>query len=178
MPTPSESLYSVSEKICSRKDCHLAGIPQPISQFRSVKARKGRLGSWCKSCSSANTTKWWKANKERHRKAAKRWYEANYGSISAYFFKDRMNRYGASEEWYQQKFNEQGGRCAICGEPQKTMRLAVDHDHDCCPSKKACDKCRRDLLCTKCNNRLGILEQKEWMEKAHAYLAKWDSRTP
>lgn len=56
---------------------------------------------------------------------------------------------GAPER-YEASFLEQGGRCAICGQPESsklTSHLSVDHDH-------ATNEWR-GLLCNSCNNGLG-----------------------
>ena len=75
-------------------------------------------------------------------------------------------------------FIEQGGRCAICGEegdPDKRHRpLAIDHDHDCCPTNKgACGDCVRGLLCGNCNNGLGRFgDDPALLRRAIEYLEK------
>lgn len=95
-------------------------------------------------------------------------YYAGKGKINA-----RKNsikqRYGISLEQYDQMFEKQNGRCAICGKPETakfrgiTKRLQVDHCHR---SKKV-----RGLLCNVCNVRLGVLENKEFCKKAEKYLS-------
>lgn len=64
---------------------------------------------------------------------------------------------------------DQGGVCALCEEPEtkvhhlsgEVMRLAVDHDHACCPSRDlTCGTCIRGLLCYDCNVLLGKVELK------------------
>lgn len=47
---------------------------------------------------------------------------------------------------------QQGNVCLICSHPTPK---SVDHDHSCCPGKKACGKCIRGVLCRKCNAGLG-----------------------
>lgn len=70
---------------------------------------------------------------------------------------------GLSPDEYDAILNEQGGVCASCGEMETgvnqygTVSLAIDHDHGCCPEQRACDKCRRGLLCMRCNRALGML---------------------
>jgi hypothetical protein len=69
--------------------------------------------------------------------------------------------YGVSKEKYDAMELAQNGVCAICKKPEsrtlngKVLRLSVDHDHNCCPTKRTCGKCVRGLLCSKCNFILG-----------------------
>lgn len=84
-------------------------------------------------------------------------------------------KYKITLEDYDRMLEEQGGGCAVCGSPQPEGRgrFHVDHDHSCCPTDKTCGKCIRGLLCSPCNVRLGVLENKLWKEKAEEYLGKW-----
>lgn len=66
---------------------------------------------------------------------------------------------------YDRLLDEQEGACAICRHAQKSAvldansrRLAVDHDHNCCPSGHLCAGCVRGLLCARCNLGLGNFE--------------------
>ena len=52
-------------------------------------------------------------------------------------------------EWYEAKFKEQNGLCAICEKPDLTRKLSVDHNHD--------TNAIRDLLCRRCNLAIGQL---------------------
>lgn len=64
--------------------------------------------------------------------------------------------YGITMEKYEELLKLQKGVCALCGGVNKDGRLlAVDHDHSCCTGRKACGRCSRSLLCTKCNTGLG-----------------------
>ena len=60
--------------------------------------------------------------------------------------------YGITLEDYNKLFDEQNGCCAICGKHQSEFKrpLSVDHDHN---TGKV-----RGLLCTPCNNGLGVYE--------------------
>jgi len=60
----------------------------------------------------------------------------------------------------------QDGRCAICGlEISFTNRTArVDHDHITTKT--------RGVLCTKCNQCMGGIDDNEWLAKALAYRNK------
>ena len=69
--------------------------------------------------------------------------------------------YNISSEEYFQILESQNGGCAFCGliPEDGTKRLAVDHDHSCCPTNKSCGMCVRGLLCAGCNTKLGWYER-------------------
>lgn len=79
--------------------------------------------------------------------------------------------YGVTLEWYDQKFREQGGLCAVCRQPETMeikkgvgpIMLAVDHHHG---TKKP-----RGLLCHMCNRGIGMLgDDPASLRAAAAYL--------
>ena len=86
----------------------------------------------------------------------------------------RLARYGLTKETFDAILEAQGYACAMCREPFAEDKLVfVDHDHNlgCHPEeKRACDRCRRGLLCLRCNTGLGYVERMG--EIARAYLAR------
>lgn len=66
------------------------------------------------------------------------------------------SRFGIDEDTYTWLLEQQLGKCAICRSRPKTMRMAVDHAHDCevCGGKDGCPECVRGLLCARCNHEL------------------------
>lgn len=60
--------------------------------------------------------------------------------------KTRRAQLGVTIEDYDRLLAAQGGGCAICGNPPKTRRLDVDHDHK---TGRV-----RGLLCFVCNHHL------------------------
>jgi Recombination endonuclease VII len=88
--------------------------------------------------------------------------------------------YGISAAMYWSLLDEQGGACRICRKPETgrhqsgtLRRLAVDHDHKCCPGKKSCGKCVRGLLCGRCNSAIGLVyEDLAVIESMAAYLKR------
>ena len=70
---------------------------------------------------------------------------------------DMLQKLGVTPEKYDELFEKQGGKCAICkNEPLgRRQRFSIDHDHSCCTGRKSCGKCIRGLLCNKCNLGIG-----------------------
>lgn len=69
----------------------------------------------------------------------------------------------------------QGGACYVCRRKPGAKRLAVDHDHSCCPGPVSCGRCVRGLLCKHDNFYLiGGAERADdaiaYLERAVAYL--------
>lgn len=82
--------------------------------------------------------------------------------------------YGLPPGGYQALYEAQGGRCAICRRATgASKRLAVDHDHACCPGPVSCGKCVRGLLCGICNRYVGLLgDDPNAFLRGYAYLTK------
>ena len=77
-------------------------------------------------------------------------------------------RYGITLEQFEKMEQDQLGACAMCGN-FPARRLNVDHNHT---TLKV-----RGLLCTKCNNGLGFVEDAAFMERARRYLAEYEGET-
>lgn len=98
------------------------------------------------------------ANPEAAREKDRRQRQANPEAA-----RERWRRYDAGPRhgWdpgrRAQLYDDQDGRCYLCGDPLKPGRWThVDHDHNCCPTHKACDYCRRGLACHNCNVLIGL----------------------
>lgn len=85
-----------------------------------------------------------------------------------------LKTYGITGEQYDELYEMQGRRCAICQTSTGARkRLAVDHDHNCCkPGVPGCGKCVRGLVCGRCNhNLLGAAhDTTEILQRALDYL--------
>lgn len=85
---------------------------------------------------------------------------------------------GIKDGWYDDILLLQGG-CGICGSQQangRNDRFHIDHCHECCGKNRSCNRCRRGLLCSPCNLKLGRVEDYSWVEKAIAYLNKYSKK--
>jgi DNA-binding MarR family transcriptional regulator len=73
-----------------------------------------------------------------------------------------------------QTLKTQDGRCSICRTPICLLNRrtwAIDHDHKCCPSGRACESCFRGVLCGNCNRMLGLaLDSVRTLNNAIEYL--------
>jgi len=106
-----------------------------------------------------------------HNKEQKRQYylKNRYRSLKSY----REVNQAVTEEVYISLLRQQGGVCAICGNPEtakdqkgQVRALAIDHDHS--------TGRLRGLLCFRCNTNLAFIEDKEYMAASLAYLSKYD----
>jgi hypothetical protein len=71
--------------------------------------------------------------------------------------------FGITGEEYWAIYEWQGGRCFICQRSTgRARRLAVDHNHGLCGDKHlpevGCRNCIRALLCSPCNQTIGLLD--------------------
>jgi Recombination endonuclease VII len=89
-----------------------------------------------------------------------------------------LKRYGLTKEDFDRLLEAQGHACAMCHVRFEDRQLIfIDHDHACCPDeKRSCGKCRRGLLCLKCNTALGYIEG--MTDLAQAYLASPPAQLP
>ena len=133
-PTPLQQ-PSVARDSLGRKRCSRCREWAEESEFTQHVARADGLNGWCRRCVAASRA-------ER----------------SDVIFRDFLRRtYGLTVEQHVELVAAQGGVCAICEAPPKgDRRLAIDHDHSCCPGERSCGECVRGLLCSNCNTMLGF----------------------
>jgi hypothetical protein len=81
-----------------------------------------------------------------------------------------LKRYGLTVLDYEAMLEEQGNRCAICGEcPDEGKKLHIDHDH--------LRGNVRALLCSHCNHALGMIrENPEIADALGRYLRYWRTK--
>lgn len=117
---------------------------------------------------AATQARWRAANKERISESNKQYRRANRDRLDAYqrnyrekhaerlYFAALKRRFGIGREDYERLLGEQGGVCALCQKGQSSSNkkwLCVDHDHS---TGRV-----RGLLCSRCNQALGLLGDSE-----------------
>lgn len=139
--------------------------------YPNARGPKGR-SSKCKECLRAQRKQRWHDNTGGHRDkdlARKSRMTAEELVVRRqYEFEYRLRAmFNLTLENFELMMTEQSGLCFLCEQPESkvhrsgtSMRLAIDHDHRCCPDKKSCGKCVRGLLCYECNLFLGKIEMK------------------
>lgn len=144
------------------KVCATCKVEKPLDEFHranKTNAKHKRQAS-CKPCMQKKNEAWRANNPEK--------YAQQKRNI-------RFREMGMTQEDYDRMLAAQDGGCAICGttDPNNgnSERFAIDHDHRCCPPRKACPKCVRGLLCGTCNTGLGgFKDDTSLLLKAIAYL--------
>jgi hypothetical protein len=119
----------------------------------------------CKHCGDTHIQNQREIRRNSHPMSCPAYKPPNYSGLEK---RDGIIRrvYGITLAEYNKMFEDQGGRCAICGSPDEVegRRLAIDHCHD---SGRV-----RGLLCGKCNRGLGLFyDNKQLLENAISYLS-------
>lgn len=76
-----------------------------------------------------------------------------------------IKKYGLTKPQYDAMWDKQQGACAICLVPFGSLlprNVHVDHCH--------VTGAVRGILCYRCNYRVGVIEQHEWVKAANTYL--------
>lgn len=137
------------------KQCSICKEIKPLSQF-SFKVNIGRYNCYCKPCCSEKAKQWKRDNPNYFKERVKndpeyyRKYRQKYGQAKK--SRSLLRKYGISIRGYNDLFDLQEGKCAVCGTHQSVLsgKLVIDHDHT---TGKL-----RGLLCTTCNTAIGMLK--------------------
>lgn len=171
------------------KACSGCGETKDVELFGIDNARKDGRNPYCKECKKKQYKTFMEkeGKKDNKRASNKKWTNANRDRVNSRrratrdplrAWADKLRLfYNITPEIYDAMLLSQDGTCAIPScerspKDQRGQRLAVDHDHSCCPGKKSCGKCIRGLLCSICNRRLGHLENQRWLAEAFHYLER------
>lgn len=144
------------------KKCPICGKTKPLSEFHKSKVNKFGRAYRCKQCTSIWSKDYHRKNKEERNKKHQEYYKNN---TDVFRNKEYKRLYEITLEDYNKMFEEQQGRCAICGKHVSEFKsnLAVDHCHK---SGKI-----RGLLCVSCNTKLSVVEDNDFVKMATKYLS-------
>lgn len=157
-------------RICSR-----CKIEKSITEYVKDKYDKTGYTYQCKICRRGMQKKWVEANPEKvkilnakHKENRKEYYASPERKLK-YRKKFIEKKFGILYEEYERMQNEQNNLCAICHNPETSLKcdyLSVDHCHS---TGKI-----RALLCTRCNLGLGSFKDDIIILKnASNYLKKY-----
>ena len=133
------------------KRCFYCKEEKAIESFTRSNYSVDGLQSGCRPCKAT-------IQRELRKKYPEKAYATGLKS-------DLKRKYGLTENDYNRMFQIQGGKCAICGTHQASLKskLCVDHNHT---TGKV-----RALLCAGCNTSLGHYEKRK--ELCEEYLRKY-----
>jgi len=132
-------------------DCSVCKVRKPLEDFPPAKNTLSKRHGRCRECKRSGERQYQKTKKYLSRRTTWEWN--NHGIID-------MTR-----ERFEELFELQEGKCAICGTLENILNRAmcVDHDHE--------TGLARGLLCTKCNVALGYFgDNLEIIERAINYM--------
>ena len=147
------------------KRCSKCGKVQPRSAYYRAQGTVDGLRGDCKECFKARAKARYPLVRDRNIERAKQWREDNIERFRENQRRMRANpefktrsraghlqrKYGLSLDQYEAMLASQRGTCAICTRPPGEGRsLHIDHDHETGRI--------RGLLCFRCNNSLGDLD--------------------
>ena len=140
--------------MCKLKKCTSCKKRLNLENFVSDSTRGDGLCAKCKECNNSRSKKYYESHKT---KILKR--NMDYDRTIKLF-----KRYGITPKQWEEIYTRQNGCCAICGihQSQLRVRLCVDHNHFTGEV--------RGLLCSSCNTKLAVVEDKEYVSAAEEYL--------
>lgn len=147
-----------------------------LEDFGTDRSRADGHTVRCTSCHNAYLKDWHAKpeNAGKGREYTRKSRQSNPERTAANRHRDRCRNFGITPEDYARMLEAQGGGCAICGATAEDngRRLAIDHDHTCCPGDRSCGKCVRGILCSTCNIAVGYFEKEETRMKCQAYVER------
>lgn len=148
------------------KYCGGCDDTKAVDEFHRDKAQRDGRATQCKTCVADRVAKWQERNPDRVRQTKRRSHNSRKRKHKA---SQMRSLYGIDIEVYEEMFERQGGKCAICLQPEtivrdgEPMKLSVDHCHDTNEI--------RGLLCSNCNNGLGrFKDNPDLLRAAIVYL--------
>lgn len=148
------------------RHCKKCDTTKPATEFykdRTCTANSG-LQYACKECMKRKVTDWYYENYDEAKAQRKQWRENNRHVTRNRLLKAK---YGITSDEYDALLASQGGKCAICGTTEESIKdgraMPVDHCH--------ATNAVRGVLCSSCNRAIGLLnEDPDRLDRAALYL--------
>lgn len=155
-----------------RKKCRDCGLNRPASAFSPMPSSGDGLYSYCKRCKANRVQDHRDRNQEEvNRKARERGATAE--GRRATRESNLKTKFGVGHAYYENRLDDQGGRCAICRTlPSPTEKhFAIDHVHD---NRPRSNMRLRGVLCHNCNRALGLInDDRNALHAAAQYLERF-----
>ena len=134
-----------------KKVCIKCGIEKDLSMFQSRRSTKDGYRNECKVCRSTYDHLYYskRENKDRRLKRQMDRYWENRGEYLRLMF---FRTYGITQEEKDKMVSTQGNRCAICHNEFRSSK-------DTCLDQRHSTGEIRGILCCKCNQALGLLDE-------------------
>lgn len=137
------------------KKCCTCKNEKSFDNFYRSRNGVGGVHHRCKECTKALSSKHYFSNKNSYLEKQKEYRKKNRKKYLGDLREAKLRRqYGMTLKDYDNMVIEQLGSCAICNEPNVTKRnMHIDHCHKTGRI--------RGLLCSKCNQAIGLFRDSE-----------------
>lgn len=154
------------------KVCRYCNTEKPLLEFYAHRGTADKRANKCKRCAQEYERQRRAKDHEKYREYLREWRAANPDRQRQMMRNWRLKLYGLTSDDYIAMYEQQDGRCKICGQSGEAFggrRLHIDHDHD---TGKV-----RGLLCGLCNTGIGHLgDSPERLRIAASYLEEARTR--
>lgn len=154
------------------KLCRGCQQEKPLLEFYAHRSTKDKRATYCKVCAKVKDRERRAQDHEGYKQYLREWREMNREQQKRSMRNWRLKVYGLTPDDYIDMYEQQEGKCLLCGESGETFggrRLHIDHDHE---TGKV-----RGLLCGLCNAGIGMLKDSpDLLRLAASYIE--EARTP